>query len=176
MSCFIPQVSFSLNFASLFIVIRNNSSARFQLKLYMIFTKRVHQSSKFQTSDCSGEISSNFYFNRFFLLKYIKCQLKKYRGVMSHDTEEWSKIWRKTTLFRKWQEFGEFWSEHSKVFRIRTLIGLFCAKYITLDLKTYRGITFHGTEESGKIWRKTDLWFGKWHEGFGKFSSEHLKV
>ena len=23
---------------------------------------------------------------------------------------------------------------------------------------------------------KIDLWFGKWHEEFGKFSSEHLKV
>ena len=27
-----------------------------------------------------------------------------------------------------------------------------------------------------KIWRKTDLWFGKWHEEFGRFSSEYLKV
>ena len=49
-----------------------------------------------------------------FCWKYIKFQLKKYRGVMSHDTEEWCKIWRKTDLlFQKWQEFGEFWSEHS---------------------------------------------------------------
>ena len=32
---------------------------------------------------------------------------------MAHDTEEWCKIWRKTDfLFKKWQEFGEFWSEH----------------------------------------------------------------
>ena len=57
-----------------------------------------------------------------------------------------------------------------------TLIGPFCAKYITFDLKKYRGVIFHDTEESCKIWRKTDLWFGKWHEEFGKFSSEHLKV
>ena len=27
-----------------------------------------------------------------------------------------------------------------------------------------------------QIWRKTDLWFGKWHDGFGKFSPEHSKV
>ena len=27
-----------------------------------------------------------------------------------------------------------------------------------------------------KFEEKTDLWFGKWHEAFGKFSSEHLKV
>ena len=32
------------------------------------------------------------------------------------------------------------------------------------------------TQESCKIWRKTDLWFGKWHEEVSKFSSEHLKM
>ena len=26
------------------------------------------------------------------------------------------------------------------------------------------------------IWRKTDLWFGKWHEKFGKYSSEHCQI
>ena len=33
-----------------------------------------------------------------FCWKCIKYQLKKYRGVISHDTEEWCKIWRKTDL------------------------------------------------------------------------------
>ena len=42
--------------------------------------------------------------------------------------------------------------------------------------KKYRGIIFYDTEEWCKIWRKTDLWFGKWHEVYGKFSPEHLKV
>ena len=28
----------------------------------------------------------------------------------------------------------------------------------------------------GEIWRKSDLWFGKWHEEFGKLSPEHTKV
>ena len=44
------------------------------------------------------------------------------------------------------------------------------------DLKKYRGVIFHDTEEWCKIWRKTDLLLGKWHEEFGKFSPEHLKV
>ena len=35
---------------------------------------------------------------------------------------------------------------------------------------------FYDTGESWKIWRITDLWFRKWHDEFGKFSSEHLKV
>ena len=64
----------------------------------------------------------------------------------------------------------------TQVSKSYTLIGHFCAKYITLDQKKYRGVMFHYTEESCKIWRKPDFWFGKWHEEFGKFSSEHLKV
>ena len=97
-----------------------------------------------------------------FCWKYIKFQLKKYRGVMSHDTEEWCKIWRKTDLlFQKWQEFGEFWPEHSKVSQICTLIGSYCAKYLMFDLKKYRGVTFHDTKESCKTWRKTALRFAK---------------
>ena len=50
------------------------------------------------------------------------------------------------------------------------------AKYITWDLKKYRGVIFHDNEVSCKIWRKTDLWFGKRHDEFGKFSPEHSKV
>ena len=49
-------------------------------------------------------------------------------------------------------------------------------KNINFDLKKYRGIVFHDTEEWYKIWRKTDLWFGKWHEEYGKFSPEQFKV
>ena len=44
------------------------------------------------------------------------------------------------------------------------------------ELQKYRGVIFHDTEELCKFWRKTDLWFEKWHEKFGKFSPEHLKV
>ena len=77
-----------------------------------------------------------------FCWKYIKVQLKKYRGVMSHDPEEWYNIWRKTDfLFQKWQEFGEFWPEHSKVSRICTLIGSYCAEYLMFDLKKLSSMT-----------------------------------
>ena len=41
------RVTFSLNFASLFIVMRDNSFVIFQLKIYIILTKGVHQSAKF---------------------------------------------------------------------------------------------------------------------------------
>ena len=52
----------------------------------------------------------------------------------------------------------------------------YCAKYLMFGLKNYRGIIFHDTGGWCKIWRKMDLWFGKWHEEYGKFWPEHLKV
>ena len=42
--------------------------------------------------------------------------------------------------------------------------------------KKYRGVISHDTKEWCKVWRKTDLWFGKWHEEYGKFSPEQLKL
>ena len=43
----------------------------------MIFTKGAHRSAKFQTFDCSGEISPNLYFDRLLLLKVYKISAKK---------------------------------------------------------------------------------------------------
>ena len=94
---------------------------------------------------------------------------------MPRNTEEWCKVRGKTDfLFKKWQEFREFWPEHSKVSKICTLIVSFCAKYLTFDPKKYRGVIFHDTEKLWKILRKSDLWFEKWHEEFYKLSPEHL--
>ena len=50
-----------------------------------------------------------------------------------------------------------------KVSQICSLIGPIRALYITFDLQKYRGVIVHDTEESCKISRKSDLWFGKWH-------------
>ena len=112
-----------------------------------------------------------------FCWKNIKLQLKKYRRVMSHDTEEWCKIRSKTDmLLQKWQEFGEFWPKHSEVSKMCTLICSFSRRYMTFDFKKYTGVILHDTDEWYEMWRKTDKWFGKWHEKFGKLSLEHLKV
>ena len=42
---------------------------------------------------------------------------KKYRRIISHDTEKRSKLWRKTDfLFEKWhEEFSELYPELSKI-------------------------------------------------------------
>ena len=41
---------------------------------------------------------------------HVKFPLKKYRRVISHNTEEWSKLWRKNDLLcEEWhEEIGEF--------------------------------------------------------------------
>ena len=94
------------------------------------------------------------------------------------ETEEGYKIWRGIDmLFANWhKEVDKFWPEHSKVSKMFTLMGSFWAKYVLFELKKHRGVIFHGTKEWYKIWRKTDLSFGKWHDEFGKFSTEHSKV
>ena len=63
-----------------------------------------------------------------------------------------------------------------EVSKICTLIDSYCAKCLMFHLNEYRGVIFHDTEEWCKIWRKTDLRFGKWQEEFGKFSPEHSKL
>ena len=62
-----------------------------------------------------------------------------------------------------------------KVSKIFSLMGSFWAKYILFELKKYRGIIFHETEEGYKTWRGIDFSFQKWHKKFGKFWSEHFK-
>ena len=53
-----------------------------------------------------------------------------------------------------------------------TLLG----KVFNVWPKKYREVIFPDTEEWCNIWRKPGLWFGKWHEEFGKFSPERSKV
>ena len=55
--------------------------------------------------------------------------------------------------------WSEFWIliRALKVSKICTLIGTFRSKYMTFDLRKYRGVIFRDTEVSCKIWRKNWL-------------------
>ena len=67
-----------------------------------------------------------------------KCMgFKIYREVICHDNEEWCNNWRGIDLsVQNWYEkFDEFWPEHSKIFKICTLMGWFWPKHIILELK-----------------------------------------
>ena len=114
----------------------------------------------------------------FFCPKSKMHELKIYRGVICHVNEEWCKSWRGIDLsFQNWHEdFDEFWPDYSKISKSCTLMGCLWPSYITFDLKKYRGVMFGSTAYWCKIWRKTDFWFQKLYEEFGKFSPEHLKV
>ena len=59
MSFLEPRISFSLNFALFFSVMRHGSSILLHLKLCMLWGKRTHQSVNFQTFDCLHENEPN---------------------------------------------------------------------------------------------------------------------
>ena len=68
----------------------------------------------------------NMHFNGLLLTKVYNASARKYREFMFDGTQDWQKDLKKTDLFfQKWQKFGEFWSEHSKVPKIWTSIGPF---------------------------------------------------
>ena len=98
-------------------------------------------------------------FSKFFILmglfwaKYWLRELRKNRRIIFHETEDRHKIWRGIDLsFHNWhKKFDKFWPEDSKVSNMLILIGFFWAKYILFELKKYRGVIFHETEEGYKI-------------------------
>ena len=109
------------------------------------------------------KVSKNLILMCSFWAKYILIVIKKYAGVIFHETEEEYKMWRRIDLsFQNWhKEFYKFWPEHSEVSNISTLVASFWAKYILFELKKYKGVIFNVIEEWCKIWRKTDLLLGK---------------
>ena len=112
-----PQVSFYLKFASLFDAIGDKSSVLFWLKLYLIFNLIIFSAKvqNFRLSTVQVKFHQICTLIGYFCWSYIKFQLKKHGGVMSHDIREWYKIWIVTDFFfQKWHEFDEFWSEHWK--------------------------------------------------------------
>ena len=76
----------------------------------------------------------------------------------------------------KIEDFDEFWTEHSKISKIFTLMGCFWPKYIMSVLKMYRGVMFVGTEYWCIILWKNDLCFQNSPEEFEKLLPEILKV
>ena len=150
----------------------NHKSVFFKLCI-----KKAHQSANFKTFDWSGEISPNLYFDRLLLLKVYKISAKQVqRSYVSWYWKIDAKFEEKPICCFKNDKNLVNYDPSTQFSKICTVICPSCAKYITFDQKKYRGVIVNDTEESCKIWRKTDLWFGKWHEEFGRFSSEHLKM
>ena len=53
--------------------------------------------------------------------------------------------------------------------------GLLLIKVYNNWAQKYTGVMPDGTQDWYKVWRKTNLCFQKWHEEFGKYSSEHIR-
>ena len=103
--------------------------------------------------------------------------LESLKNLHFNDAK-WCKIWRGTDLSaQNWhEEFNEFWPRHSKISKICPLMGWLWPMYIIFELTKYREVMLDGAKDWSKIWKKTDLCFQKWHEEFGKLSTEHSEI
>ena len=69
-----PEVCFSSNFASLFSVMKDNSSRLFLVKRYILYTKGTNQSRNFKNFECSGQNwpnSCHFWNNKSVFLRIL---------------------------------------------------------------------------------------------------------
>ena len=90
-----------------------------------------------------------FYFDGFFLSKvYIIFELKIYRGVIFHDTEQWCKIWINPNLVVSRMAWGIGWTFIRALRSPKncTLMGSFCQKNIMFQIENFRGVMCHNTE------------------------------
>ena len=70
-----------------------------------VLQKKPTKVQNFRLSTAQVKIKQMCTLTGYFLLKVCKFQLKNYRRVMSHDTEEWWKVWRKnivSKMTRSW--------------------------------------------------------------------------
>ena len=82
------QVNSSSNFASFFIVMTHNSTVNFKLIHFLLWTKGSHQSSNFDTFNCSGENLPN-----------SSCHLPNHKSVFHQILHHSSVSWKITCLY-----------------------------------------------------------------------------
>ena len=104
--------------------------------------------------------------------KYIKIFAKKYRNYVSLPwtlMQNLKKNWSVSKMTRIWWILT--WALKS-LKNLHFHWFLLCKAFNVWPKKVQRSyLSWHW-----KVWRKTDLLFGKWNEEYGKFSPEHLKV
>ena len=119
------------------------------------------------------KVSKIFFLIGFFWTNYMLFQVKSTEELSFLKMKRDAKL---TCFFQNWRkQFDKFWHEHSKVSNIFILIGSLWEKYISIELKKYRRVIFHETEEGFKIWKEIHLSFQNWHKEFDKFWPEHSK-
>ena len=94
----------------------------------MIWTKGNHQSAKFQTFDCSREISPSLYFDRLFLLKVHKISAKKsIEELCLMALKSNAKFEGKLTLENDMRNLADFY-QSSRKFQNRDFDGILLSK------------------------------------------------
>ena len=103
------------------------SDAKFKEKLTSGFKYDMRNLVNFHPTTQKSE---NFTSMGYFCPKYMRFELKKYRGVIFHDTEQWCKIWINLDLVVSKLAWGIGWTfiKALKNLKICTLMGSFCLK------------------------------------------------
>ena len=97
--------------------------------------------------------------------------MKKYRRVISYDTEEWCKVWRKTVavdLKNDMTNLVNFNASSDKSEHLHFDVLLLSIAYKVSAKKCGRVISYD-IEEWSKLWKKSHFLFEKWHEKSDKF-------
>ena len=112
-----------------------------------------------------------------FCLKHIKFCWKNTEELCFKALQSDIKFEKKLTLGSK-NDRRNLVSFHptTQKYKNFTSMGYFCPKYMRLELKKYRGVIFHDTEQWCKIWINPDLVVSKMAWGIGWTFIRALKV
>ena len=126
------------------------SDAKFKEKLIRGFKYDMKKLVNFQSS---SQKSQNLTSMGSFCPKYIRFELKKYRGVIFHDTEQRCKIGIRPDLavLKMAWGFGGTLIRALKSLKNCILMDFFCPKHMMFQLESSRGIACHDNER----WCKT---------------------
>ena len=102
------------------------SDAKFKEKLTCGFKYDMRNLVNFHPTT---QKSKNFTLMGYFCPKYMRFELKKYRGVIFHDTEQWCKIWINPDLVVSKMAWGIGWT-FIRALKSCTLMGSFCPKHM----------------------------------------------
>ena len=106
-----------------------NSDAKFKEKLTCGFKYDMRNLVNFHQI---LQKSENFFSMGSFCPKYIRFELKNYRGVIFHDNEQWCKMWINLDLVVSKMAWKIAWTfiRALKSLKNCTLMGSFCPKHI----------------------------------------------
>ena len=127
------------------------SDAKFKEKLAYCFTFKLEEFGEFSPKHSK---IWNFHTSMgYFFRKHMRFELKKYSGVIFHDTEQWCKIWINLDLAVSKMAWGIGWTFITALKSLKncTLMGSFCPKHIMFVLENFRGIMCHDTKGWCKI-------------------------